>query len=78
VGLSEFVNGVGVIGGKRSRGLGVSRLEDLRVSALELDDPKIDRAIHNKRLQNYLVRGEFSEIFTGPDFLQKHIDAIFG
>ncbi len=78
VGLSEFVNGVGVIGGKRSRGLGVSRLEDLQVSALELDDPKIDRAIHNKRLQNYLVRGEFSETFTGPDFLQKHIDAIFG
>ncbi len=36
VGLSEFVHGFGTIGGKRSRGLGVGRLEKLRVSALEL------------------------------------------
>src|SRR2546425_34128 len=36
VGLSEFVHGFGVIGGKRSRGLGVATLESLSVSALEL------------------------------------------
>ena len=33
VGLSEFVHGFGVIGGKRSRGLGVACLEGLQVSA---------------------------------------------
>ena len=36
VGLSEYVQGFGVVGGKRSRGLGMTRLEDVHVSALEL------------------------------------------
>lgn len=36
VGLSEYAQGFGVVGGKRSRGLGMARLEGLRVSALEL------------------------------------------
>jgi len=36
VGLSEFVHGFGVIGGKRSRGLGVCKLEQLHIAELEL------------------------------------------
>src|SRR6266705_5663978 len=42
VGLSEFVHGFGVVGGKRSRGLGVAQLEGLQVSALELYDEGVD------------------------------------
>lgn len=75
VGLSEFVHGFGVIGGKRSRGLGVSRLDDLQVSALELTD--VEDAERNKRLRDYLVNRQFSAVVSGPDFLAKYIDSIF-
>jgi CRISPR-associated RAMP protein (TIGR02581 family) len=77
VGLSEFVHGFGVIGGKRSRGLGVSRLEDLQVSALELTGDDVDMAEGKRRLRNYLVNREFSAVVPGPEFLAKHIDSIF-
>lgn len=77
VGLSEFVHGFGVIGGKRSRGLGVARLDDLQVSALELTGDEVDDAESRRRLRNYLVRREFSEVVPGSDFLAKHIDRIF-
>lgn len=77
VGLSEFVHSFGVIGGKRSRGLGVSRLDDLKVFALELFGKDVDTAERNKRLRNYLISGQFSDEVDGPDFLAKHIDSIF-
>lgn len=77
VGLSEFVHGFGVIGGKRSRGLGVSRLDDLKVFALELFGDDMDTAKRNKRLRDYLIAGQFSDEVHGPDFLAKHIDSIF-
>ncbi len=75
IGLSEFVHGFGVIGGKRSRGLGVGRLDDLKVSALELSG--VDEAERNRRLRDYLVKRQFSEVVSGPEFLMKHIDSIF-
>lgn len=74
VGLSEFVHGFGVLGGKRSRGLGVCSLEGLKVSALELDGD--DEAIRRQRLRDYLVHKRFSSE-DGVDFLAKHIDKIF-
>src|SRR6266699_1504849 len=43
VGLSEFVHGFGVVGGKRSRGLGVAQLEGLHVSALELYEEGVEQ-----------------------------------
>lgn len=73
VGLSEFVHGYGTIGGKRSRGLGVTRLDDLKVQALELEDP----ATRSQRLRDYLVRNQFSREIEGPDFLAEHIDSLF-
>lgn len=77
MGLSEFVHGFGVIGGKRSRGLGVSRLEDLKVFALELEG--VDQATRNARLRNYLIDPESQgEAIDSQEFLHKHIESIFG
>ena len=73
VGLSEFVHGFGVVGGKRSRGLGVCLLEGLTVSALELED----EATRTQRLRDYLVHKRFSSEIAGTDFLAKYIDQIF-
>ena len=80
VGLSEFVHGFGVIGGKRSRGLGACRLEGLEVQALELYGDNIDQATRQQRLRDYLVKRQFSDTFSGQkasDFLAKHISDIF-
>ena len=49
VGLSEFVHGFGVIGGKRSRGLGVAELTHLQVSALELFHEGVDEVEVNEK-----------------------------
>lgn len=82
VGLSEFVHGFGFIGGKRSRGLGACRLDDLHVSALELkvkgsDGKMVDAPDRNRRLSNYLLKREFSSEEDGKTFLEQHINAIF-
>jgi CRISPR/Cas system CSM-associated protein Csm3 (group 7 of RAMP superfamily) len=75
VGLSEYVHGFGVVGGKRSRGLGVGILNDLRVHALELEDK--DASVNKQRLRNYLVKGAFSAEVSGAEFLETHIGKIF-
>jgi CRISPR-associated RAMP protein (TIGR02581 family) len=91
VGLSEFVHGFGVIGGKRSRGLGVCRLENLQVKVLELkppwlqeEPPKEGRPVKDlsaeerlRRLKNYLLHKQFSDEIDGKNFLKKHIETIF-
>jgi CRISPR-associated RAMP protein (TIGR02581 family) len=76
-GLSEYEHGFGVIGGKRSRGLGVSRLEGLKVFALELIGDNVDIAMRNQRLRDYLISGQYSDEIDGPEFLAKHIESIF-
>ena len=76
-GLSEYVHGYGVIGGKRSRGLGVSRLDGLKVFALELSGDDVDISKRNQRLRDYLISGQFSDEIDGQDFLAKHIESIF-
>jgi CRISPR-associated protein Csm3 len=76
VGLSEFMHGFGVIGGKRSRGLGVSQLEELSVSELVLEG--VEEAERNRRLSNFLIHKQFSrEKVPGEEFLQEHIEGIF-
>src|SRR5205807_406840 len=83
VGLSEFVHGFGVIGGKRSRGLGVAQLEELSVSALELfsegvDEKEVEKEERKRRLQLYLVKKEFSRRnVPGKEFLEEYINNIF-
>ena len=78
VGLSEYVQGFGVIGGKRSRGLGVATLEELMVDALELAGEGIDVTEGRRRLQDYLVNRKFTPgTITGSDFLKEQINGIF-
>jgi len=77
VGLSEFVHGFGVIGGKRSRGLGVSRLDDLQVTALELMRESVSEDDRKKRLRDYLVNPKSLKPISGSHFLETHINKIF-
>lgn len=77
VGLSEFMHGFGFIGGKRSRGLGVCKLEQLHILELDLTE----KAERNDRLRDYLRDKKFSSEFVGEEseeFLKGHISAIFG
>ncbi|MGI9061246.1 MAG: type III CRISPR-associated RAMP protein Csx7 [Ktedonobacteraceae bacterium] len=82
VGLSEFVHGFGVVGGKRSRGLGVAQLENLRVSALELFEEgvkqrEVSMEQRRQRMRDYLLRKTFSDQVDGPTFIAKYIEDIF-
>lgn len=80
VGLSEFVHGFGMIGGKRSRGLGACHLIGLQVSALELDKElgkKVEESVRNERLKNYLLNRTFSKVESGETFLQRYINSLF-
>lgn len=80
VGLSEYVQGFGVIGGKRSRGLGVAKLEEeeFMVDALELVGKGIGEDEGRRRLQDYLVNRTFTRTnVPGSDFLKEHIKGIF-
>jgi CRISPR-associated RAMP protein (TIGR02581 family) len=77
VGLSEFVHGFGAIGGKRSRGLGACRLNDLKVSSLELEGKGVSVNERNQRLKNFLLKREFPVIEEGSVFLDRHIQRIF-
>lgn len=76
VGLSEFVHGFGTIGGKRSRGLGMSKLTNLQVSALELSGQGITPAERSQRLRKYLVDGTLVQK-DGERFLQEQIEELF-
>jgi CRISPR-associated RAMP protein (TIGR02581 family) len=78
IGMSEFVHGFGVIGGKRSRGLGVCLLEGLKVQGLELVGDDITPQVRNRRLRDYLLERKFSREQGGEEFLNEHINKIFG
>lgn len=78
VGLSEFVHGFATIGGKRSRGLGACRLENLQVFALELElSSGIDEKTRNRRLRDFLIDRKFSSQEDGEKFLNRQIDLLF-
>jgi CRISPR-associated RAMP protein (TIGR02581 family) len=72
-GLNEFVSGLCGIGGKRSRGLGRCRLDDVRVYELDLRDP----ATRGERLKNYLLSQELDkkmlQVTDAAAFLQRAI-----
>jgi hypothetical protein len=72
------VHGFGMVGGKRSRGLGACELQELTVSSLELVGNGISPEEGQRRLQNYLISRTFStEKESGPQFLGRHIKGIF-
>ncbi|RAQ96011.1 RAMP superfamily CRISPR-associated protein [Thermogemmatispora tikiterensis] len=90
LGLSEFVNGFGAIGGKRSRGLGACRLRDLRVYILELEGEEgsadggqraVSAEERTRRLQRYLLgrspEEKFHRVEDGKSFLARQIEQLF-
>ncbi len=82
VGLSEYTQGFGGVGGKRSRGLGMARLEDLHVQTLELftegvDERPVDAPERLRRLRQYLLNRTFSNEIDGMTFLTMYIESIF-
>lgn len=76
-GLSEYVHGFGVIGGKRSRGLGVAKLEKLTVAVLDLGE-STDEATRRERMRDYLLGRTVTERYDdGEVFLTEKITAMF-
>lgn len=75
-GLSEFVSGLGGIGGKRSRGLGRCVLEDLKIYALDLRQETTRAA----QLRRYVLGKTLDEKMTRlpdtDDFLQARLDEL--
>lgn len=53
LGLSEFVSGLGYVGGKRSRGLGNCQIDNLAIYELDLTVEDMSERV--KRLKNYLL-----------------------
>jgi CRISPR-associated protein Csm3 len=74
IGLSEFANGYGVIGGKRSRGLGACILEDFQVTILNLEIE--DRKERYRQLKNHLLK-ILPEPEDGRAFITKQINIVF-
>lgn len=72
IGLNEFRNGFGGVGGLRSRGLGACVLNNLRISCLDLEDERERK----QRLQRYLLRKEMETLDT-ETFLEQQINALF-
>lgn len=80
IGLSEFMNGFGGVGGFRSRGLGACMLTKLSIRYMDLD--KLDEAARKQRLQNYLLRKKDGsqdglEPYEVEEFFKTYIDALF-
>ena len=75
VGLSEFVNGFGVIGGKRSRGLGTCKIDNLQVSTFDLLEALPEQ--RNAMLRDYLLKRTFPLVETGKEFIDRHINELF-
>ncbi len=83
VGLSEYVHRFGVVGGKRSRGLGVAQLKDLQVAALELfeegvEGSEVKQEQCRQRLREFLHPAKpFPARLTVKKFLTDYIKSIF-
>lgn len=53
LGLSEYVAGLGHVGGKRSRGMGACRINELAIYEFDLTDTTVEERA--RRLQRYLL-----------------------
>jgi CRISPR/Cas system CSM-associated protein Csm3 (group 7 of RAMP superfamily) len=77
LGLSEFVSGLGYIGGNRSRGLGNCRIADLQIYELDLTVEVV--AERAKRLKRYLLGKTLKEKMqarASEEFLKEKITAL--
>jgi CRISPR-associated RAMP protein (TIGR02581 family) len=77
MGLSEFVGGLGYIGGNRSRGLGNCRIDDLQVYELDLTGDVSERAQHLKKyLLGKTTEKKMDQVSDPQDFLERKITAL--
>ena len=78
MGLSEFVGGLGYVGGNRSRGLGNCRLDDLQIYELDLTVEEIDKRA--QRLKKYLLgktpKEKMTPMSDSQGFLERKITAL--
>lgn len=72
LGLKEYTSGFGHIGGKRSRGLGACRIDDLKVFVFDLMDATIEE--RGRRLQKYLLGKTPAEKLTLVPDAQTFLD----
>jgi len=79
LGLAEFLNGFGYIGGKRSRGLGQCQIEELNIYSLDLSE-NVRRAEAAKNLLTYLTGKTLAEkMRQEPDgFINEQIENLLG
>ncbi len=80
IGLSEFTNGFGTVGGFRSRGLGACILKDLEIRSMVLHS--LDETKRKQRLLRYLLRNKDVQDdgldSLDPDtFFKEHINTLF-
>lgn len=76
LGLSEFVSGLGYVGGNRSRGLGNCRIEAFQIYVLDLTGDVAERA---QRLKKYLLGRKPEEKMASvapQEFLEEEITAL--
>ncbi|GIW08080.1 MAG: CRISPR-associated RAMP protein [Dehalococcoidia bacterium] len=74
LGLAEYANGFGELGGKRSRGLGKCQLDDLAIFVLDLEEGRAEDRV--RRLRDYLVRQEMRPVEDWRAFITEAIDAL--
>lgn len=80
IGLSEFTNGFGTVGGFRSRGLGACILKDLEIRSIELHG--LDETKRKQRLLRYLLRNkdvqdDGLDSLDPNTFFKEHINTLF-
>lgn len=73
IGLSEFSNGFGGVGGLRSRGLGSCLLQDLTINYMDLSESNSE---HMQHLQQYLLHKKLTPLDT-QSFFKTHLEALF-
>jgi len=80
IGLSEFTNGFGTVGGFRWRGLGACILKDLEIRSMELHG--LDETKRKQRLLRYLLRNkdvqdDGLDSLDTDTFFKEHINTLF-
>lgn len=77
LGLSEFMSGFGYLGGKRSRGLGQTKLENLQIFKLDLSDESTRNDRFLKYLTGSTVEDKMDQESNPSEFINRAIAGLF-
>lgn len=77
LGLSEFMNGFGYLGGKRSRGLGQTKLEILQIFSLDLSDERTRNDKFLKYLTGSTIVDKMDKEADPTKFINQAIAGLF-